>query len=281
MANKITLLDGAVGTSLWELADQNGIARTPVWKYNIEQPALVSELCRRYIDAGAEILLTNTFGANRQMVERSSKYTVEQVVSAGAGLALEAVKGTSVRLALACGPLLEFMEPYGDLEEEEVEDIFTQQLEPGIKAGIKLVMVQTFMDLATARVATRVAKRLGAEVFTTLTFEKSGRTMMGNTIEQAVRGLEDDGAAAVGMNCSLGPNLALPIISEFKQKTDLPLVFKPNAGLPVTNPDGSIKAPYSPKLFAEEVAPALEFVSYIGGCCNCNPEYIKELKKLI
>lgn len=276
---RITLLDGAVGTTLWSLADAQGVKREPVWKYNIEHPELVSKLHETYIAAGSEIILANTFGANRQMVKRASSYSVSDVVKKGGELAVSAAKGTGVKVFCAIGPLLEFMEPYGDLEEEEVIDIFTEQMTPVMEAGADGVMVQTFMDLATAAVATKVAKKFGKPVFTTLTFEKRGKTMMGNSVEQVCEELEEAGADAIGMNCSLGPELALPIIEKFRACTSLPLVFKPNAGLPM-NAEGT-EIPYTAEQFAKEVAPALDFVSYIGGCCNCNFDYISTLKKMI
>ena len=275
--NRPVLLDGAVGTTLWHLADAAGVKREPVWKYNIEHPELVSELHRRYIGAGAEIILTNTFGANRQMVSRSSTYSVREIVQVGVKLAREAVKGTDVKLAAACGPLKDFMEPYGDLEEEEVEDMFTELIGSAVDEGADLVMVQTFLDLDSALVACRVAKKLGMPLFATLTFEKTGKTLMGNTVEKVCKSLEDIGADGVGMNCSLGPSMALPIISEFRKYTKLPLVFKPNAGLPITSTAGDTVAPYSPEMFLEEVRPALDFVNYIGGCCNTDSEYIRLL----
>lgn len=278
--NKPVLLDGAVGTTLWHLADAAGVKREPVWKYNIEHPELVSELHRRYIEAGAQIILTNTFGANRQMVSRSP-YTVSEVVHSGVKLAKAAVQGTDVKLAAACGPLKDFMEPYGDLEEEEVEDMFTELIGNAVDEGVDLVMVQTFLDLDSALVACRVAKKLNMPLFATLTFEKTGKTLMGNTVEKVCKALEDVGADGVGMNCSLGPNMALPIISEFKKYTALPLVFKPNAGLPITSTTGDTIAPYTPEMFLEEVRPALDFVSYIGGCCNTDSDYVRLLKQEI
>ncbi|MBR4428551.1 MAG: homocysteine S-methyltransferase family protein, partial [Clostridia bacterium] len=109
----IVLMDGAVGTTLWHLADEAGIKREPVWKYNVEHPELVYKLHKGYIEAGAEVLLTNTFGANVQMVSHSSSYTVDEVVRAAVKIAKEAVKGTDRKLIGSCGPLKEFMEPYG------------------------------------------------------------------------------------------------------------------------------------------------------------------------
>ena len=278
MKRNITLLDGAVGTTLWQLADQAGVKRVPVWRYNLEQPELVSALHKGYIDAGAQMILANTFGANRQMVTKTSSYKVEDVIRAGVRLAREAIADRDVKLLCAVGPLMEFMEPYGDLEEEEVEDIFTEMIFTAVQEGADGVMVQTFMDLSTMLVACRVAKRYSMPLFATMTFEKTGKTMMGNSVEQAAKSLADAGADGVGMNCSLGPDMAVPIIEQFKKYTDLPLVFKPNAGLPITATTGSEAIPYTAEMFVREVRPALDFVSYIGGCCNCNFDYVRLLK---
>ena len=278
---KITLLDGAVGTTLWQLADGEAIDRIPVWKYNLEQSHLVRRLHEGYIDAGAEMILANTFGANPQMVKRTSSYKTEDVIVAAVRLVKDAIGGRNVTPLLAIGPLMEFIEPYGDLEESEVEDIFTQMVEPAAKEGIKDAMVQTFMDLDTMLVACRVVKKYGMKLYATMTFEKTGKTMMGNSVEKAAKSLEDVGADAVGMNCSLGPDMALPIIREFRQHTGLPLVFKPNAGLPISATNGGSVAPYTARMFVDEVREALSFVRYIGGCCNCDFEYIRLLKSEI
>lgn len=114
MLHTLTLLDGAIGTSLWEKAED----KVPVWRYNIENPAIVTELHNEYIAAGAKIILANTFGANAGAVEHSP-YTVHEVVSNGVRLAKEAAKGTDVKVALSIGPLSVLLEPYGDLTEEE------------------------------------------------------------------------------------------------------------------------------------------------------------------
>ncbi|MDO5445285.1 MAG: homocysteine S-methyltransferase family protein [Eubacteriales bacterium] len=270
---RAVLLDGAVGTSLWELADRAGINRDPVWKYNMEHPELVQELHRQMIEAGAEIILANTFGANEPMVKRCSSYTVEEVVKKGVELAKMAAEGTGVKVAVSCGPLSELLEPFGDLEEEEAERIFRNQIGSGIEAGADLVMIQTFIDLEMMKIAAKVAKSYAVPVFCTLSFEKVGKTMMGQSVEQVCRELEALGVDGVGMNCSLGPEYALPVIEEFSRQTKLPLVFKPNAGMPGQTTD--------PESFAKIVAPAAEFVSYVGGCCNCNADYVKALKKYL
>lgn len=279
--NMVRLLDGAVGTTLWGLADKAGVSRVPVWRYNVEHPELVEELHEKYIQAGSQMILTNTFGANGPMVRRVSKYSVPEIVGAGVRIARRVRGDRHVKLLCAIGPLSAFMEPYGDLEEEEVDAIFDEMISAADSEGVDGVMVQTFMDLDTACVAAKVAKRHGLPVFVTLSFEKNGRTIMGNTVPAVCRALENIGVDGVGMNCSFGPSTALPIIEAFSRTTKLPLVYKPNAGLPVTNPDGSVKVPYTAAQFAREIEPALDFVSYIGGCCNSDSEYVREIRALL
>lgn len=273
--NNIVLLDGAVGTSIWEKTED----KLPVWMYNIKNPAVVKELTKEYIEAGARIVLANTFGANGPAVRRSSDYTVKEVVSAGVRIAREAAAGTDVKVALSIGPLSQLIEPYGDMTEEEAQEIYEEMIGAGMEEKPDLIMLQTFMDVEMMRIAASVAKRFGVPVFCTMTFEKVGKTMMGNSVEDVIEVLTPLGIDAIGMNCSLGPDLALPIIREFAEKTDLPLVFKPNAGKPILSADGSTETPYDAGHFAEEIAPALEYVTYIGGCCGSNASYIRKLKE--
>ena len=277
MKQGITLMDGAVGTSLWAKAEANGIKKDPVWGYNIEHPELVAELAREYVEAGAEIVLANTFGANGPAVKRSSTYTAPEVVSAGVRVAKEALRGTGAKVALSAGPLTALMEPYGDLTEEEAGEIFYEMLAAGAKEGPDIILLQTFMDLAMLRVAAVEAKKFGIPVFCCLTFERRGKTMMGNSVEDMIEELEPVGVDALGMNCSLGPDLAVPVIREFVGKTSLPLIFKPNAGKPILAADGTTATAYSAKVFADDVMPALDFVDYVGGCCGSDPSYIREL----
>lgn len=281
MKKDITLLDGAVGTSLWKKAEERGIAKVPVWRYNVEHPELVLELCREYIDVGARIILGNTFGANRPVVSRASAYSVKEVVGAGIRICKEATKGTDVKTALSIGPLSTLLEPYGDTTEEEAEEIFSEQIDAGMAEGADIIVLQTFMDIEMMKIATRVAKKYGVPVFCMMTFEKVGKTIMGNSVKDCIDALEPLGIDAIGMNCSLGPDLALPVIAEFARLTHLPIAFKPNAGKPITSSDGKTVTDYDATLFAREVAPALEYVDYVGGCCGCDPEYISELKKLL
>ncbi len=277
MKQGITLMDGAVGTSLWAKAEAHGWKKDPVWRYNIEHPEIVAELAVEYADVGAEIILANTFGANGPAVKRSSSFDPADVVALGVRTVREALRGRDVKIALSAGPLTALMEPYGDLTEEEAAGIYRDMLAAGVKEGPDIILLQTFMDLEMLRVAAEEAKRFDLPVFCCLTFERLGKTMMGNSVDDMIETLTPLGVDAVGMNCSLGPDLAIPVIREFAEKTELPLVFKPNAGKPILSADGSTTTAYTAEDFAAEIVPALDIVDYIGGCCGSDPSYIRAL----
>ena len=273
--NDIVLLDGAMGTKLWEKAQD----KLPVWRYNIENPAIVSEVTREYVEAGSEIVQANTFGANRYAVQRTA-HTVEDVVCAGVLMAKEAAAGKA-KVALSVGPLPLMMEPYGDLTEEEAAEAFAGQIAPGVEAGADLIAFETFMDADMLRVAVETAGRFNLPIFATMTFTEAGKTIMGHSVERFVEAMEDLPVTAVGINCSLGPEKAVPIIASFEQYTNLPLIFKPNAGKPVTV-NGESRVEFDVDTFVTDCMPALECnVKYIGGCCGSNPDYIRALIRRI
>ena len=275
---QITLLDGASGTRLWALSEAAGFAKKPSWTYNLEHPDFVAQVAREYAEAGSEIVFTNSFNANRQMLAGQDA-SVAEVVSAAVAAA-KAGAGGLARVALDIGPLNGMMEPYGDLTVEEATEIFAEQIDAGMAAGADLIVLETFMDLEMLRCAVIAAKRYDVPVLASMTFQAGGRTMMGVSPADMVAALTPLGVDAVGLNCSLGPAEALPVLREFAAATDLPLIFKPNAGLPVTGPDGKVISPYTAETFAKESAPALELAGYVGACCGSSPDYIRAISRL-
>jgi len=268
MSNKPILLDGSVGSVLWSMAEAKGIEKVPVWRYNIEQPGMVLALHKSYVDAGSKIIFTNTFSANPESVARSSGYSVSQVFSAAINLAKKVAEGTDVKVALDLGPLSQLLEPYGKLTKAETSKIYTELCSLGAEAGVDLIVLETFMDIEMMTLAAICTKDTGLPFMCSMTFGKRGKTMMGDSVEKIVKALEPLSPLAVGMNCSSGPVEALPVIKEFAAKTSLPLFFKPNSGMGTA---------YSAEDFARELAPAIPFVHYIGGCCGCGVDYIKAL----
>ncbi len=275
---KKIILDGAVGTTLWDIAASHGVEKVPVWRYNIEHPEFVAEITKRYIDSGADYVQANTFGANRPAVERSSKYDVRDVVAAAMRIARETAEGKDVKITLSCGPLMQMLEPYGDLEEDECGDIYEEIFDAGMPYKPDAIFLETFIDLGMMRVAAERAVKKGVPVFCSMSFEKVGKTMFGNSVEDVVKTLEPLGIASVGLNCSLGPDAAIPVIKEFSERTSLPLFFKPNAGLPISKGGGKEASAIGPEEFAELVAPAFPYATYIGGCCGSDWRYVESIK---
>lgn len=277
MKKNIILFDGPHGMPLWEKAEKNGIAKAPVWRYNIEHPELVAELEKEYIAAGAQIVLANTFSANGPAVKKASPYTTPQIVEAGVKLTKGLLAGTGITTGLAIGPMSELLEPYGDLEEDECEAVYEEMIGTGMDAGAEMIYLQTFMDIEMMKIAAKIALSYRVPVHCSFTFQSNGRTLMGNTPTDIVRAFEPLAPAAIGVNCALGPDQMLPIVREYASVTQLPIVVKANSGRSVY--DGGTGIGSDPVSYAEACEPLLEYVSYIGGCCGCDPRYIVELKK--
>ena len=272
--HSITLLDGAMGTSLWEKTTD----KQPVWRYNMLAPDLVKQVHEDMIAAGARIILSNTFGANGPEVKRT-QYTVEQAVREGLQIAKDAA-GDKARVLLDIGPLTGLLEPYGDIEEDECEEIYTEMLSAGMKENPDGVFLETFIDLNMLSVAARCAAKFDLPLYLSMSFEKVGKTMMGNSVQDMVEELSPLRPAAMGLNCSMGPDLCLPVLKSFREYTDLPLIFKPNAGLPVMV-DGKAVSPYTPAMFKQDMVPALSIASFVGGCCGTTHKHIRKLEEAL
>ena len=285
--DNVVLLDGAVGTSLWEKSGNND----PVWQYNLTNPEIVKELSSEYVQAGAEMVLSNTFGINRIIGDKFG-YNVTEVVTKAMELLHEAVDGRiptgspssePVKTILSSGPLTAILEPYGDLEEDECASIYNEILKAGVEGKPDYIWFQTFMDLNMMEVAVKEAAKFDIPVFCSLSFAEIGKTMFGNSPEDVAERLKPyEQVKAIGVNCSLGPDKAMGIIKQFHECTDLPIVFKPNAGIPITSADGSSTTIYDVDSFVKETIPAIEYgVKYIGGCCGTNPRYIEAMRKAL
>lgn len=205
------------------------------------------------------------------MVRRQSEYESREVIIRGVELAKEAAEGTGVKTALSLGPIPELLEPYGDLTEEEAAALYREMLQAGMEAGADMIFLATFTDIRMMQVAAGEARKYPVPVYCMLSFEKSGRTMMGQSVREICQGLSAYEIDGIGMNCSLGPQEALPVIREFAEYTDLPILAKPNAGIP-----GKTE---TSERFAELLRPVFPLLSLLGGCCNCNASYIRALRR--
>lgn len=272
-SREFLILDGAMGTVLQQRGLPPGGQPELL---NLTDPALLRGVYEEYIQAGSQVVYANTFGANGLKLTRTD-HSVEEIVTAAISIAKEAAAGTGVRIALDIGPLGELLEPMGTLPFERAYDLFREMAVAGEKAGADLVAIETMTDLYEAKAALLAVKentRLPALV--TMSFEESGRTFTGCTVVSMARALEGLGADAIGLNCSLGPDKLAPLLAELCRNTRLPVVAKPNAGLP--DPvDGHYDM--GPEAFAAALLPCVEAgVSIVGGCCGTSPDYIRRLK---
>ncbi|MBO5995462.1 MAG: homocysteine S-methyltransferase family protein [Firmicutes bacterium] len=278
MKKDIYLLDGANGTCLWAKTGDNG----PVWRYNKLFPDKVVELAGEFIDAGSDFVLSNTFSANRPSVEPFD-FTVEEIVREGVILAKEAAKDRA-KVLLDIGPLTGLLIPFGKIAKEEARETFAEMLKYGAMEKPDGIFLETFMDLEMLKIAAEEASRYDLPLLLSMSFtkynpKKGGRTMFGNTPKQIAKELSQFEPEAIGLNCSEGPEETLPIIKEFSEVTDMPLIYKPNAGMPKV--EGGSEVDFHD--FAREVSKAAEIptLKYIGGCCGSSPEYIEALAKML
>lgn len=276
--NKITMLDGGMGTMLQAAGVPMGKVPEAL---NVTHGEAVMDIHRQYIEAGADIIYANTFSANRYKLSYSD-YSVEELVRAGVVNAKKAAaaSGRDVAVALDVGPIGELMEPNGSLKFEEAYDMFKEMMTVGEEAGADLVVIETSTDLLEMKAAVLAAKEnTSLPVFSTMTFEKNGRTFTGVTVEAAALTLTGLGVDAIGINCSLGPNDIYPLAQKLVEWTPLPVIIKANAGLPNLNSGGY---DISAEQFAEQMDKFMDLgVQIIGGCCGTTPEYIREMKKML
>jgi len=268
--NKITILDGAMGTMLQKSGLKLGSIPEAL---SITNPELIIDIHKMYISSGSDVIYTNTFGANEYKL-KDSGYTVEEIISASVAAAKRAVKGTDTRVALDIGPTGMLLEPLGTLPFEKAYDMFSRQMKAGTDAD--LIVIETMTDLLEVKAAVLAAKEnTNLPVYVTMTFEENGRTFTGCSVESMAATLEGLGADAIGLNCSLGPNQVYEIAKKLCENTSLPVIVKPNAGLP--RPDGS-GYDIDEKGFADAMEKILALgVSIVGGCCGTTPDYIKAL----
>ncbi len=266
------LLDGAMGTMLQRSGMKPGTIPETL---NITDPGMVADVQRAYIRAGSRAIYANTFGANRLKLKNTG-YTTAEVVAAGVRIAKECAAETGALAGLDVGPLGVMLEPLGTMPFEEAVDLFGEIMRAGAEAGADLIAIETMSDLTETRAALIAARETtDLPVFVTMSFDSTGRTFTGCTPASMARTLEGLGADAVGVNCSLGPREMVPIVREIRENTTLPVIAKPNAGLPdpVTGAYGVDAAEFAAAM--RELAAAGAEIR--GGCCGTDPGFIEAL----
>ena len=272
LGKELLFLDGGMGTLLQAQGLEAG-ELPEAW--NIKYPERVRQIHQRYKEAGSDIVLANTFGANRCKFH-DTEYSLEEVIKAG----IENAKQTGAFVALDVGPTGKLLKPLGDLSFEEAYEVFAEAVRYGEKYGADLIHIETMSDTYEVKAAVLAAKENSSlPVFVTMIFDEKGKLLTGGDVPSVVAMLEGLRVDAIGMNCGLGPKQALPILKTMRKYSSLPIIVKPNAGLPKQK-DGETYYDVEPEEFAETM---LEIVNAgaaaIGGCCGTTPDHIREMVK--
>lgn len=273
---------GAVGTML----QAKGLPPvTTLEEYNLSHPEAVAEIHRAYCEAGAEMIGTNTFGANplklrkARLADKAYDFNYQ-----GAKIA-RAAAPKEVLVFAAIGPSGEFLAPLGEISPEEMYEIYKGQILALAEGGADLLSLRTFTDLEEMRIAVRAAKEnTQLPVIATMTFDlgqKGFRTMMGVDVKAAIEGMAGAGAEVIGSNCGRGMEEMVPLMGEMRVQFKGYLTAQPNAGLPQLV-DGKAKYIQSPEEFASWVPRLLEAgVSIIGGCCGTTPDHTRKVAEAL
>ena len=276
-SKKHIVFDGGMGTMLLEAGLRPG--QSPD-QWNIANPDAVRTVHAAYLQAGAGVISTNTFGSTAPRLKRVSG-TPAALVEAGVQLAREAIQasGREAYLALDIGPLGEFLEPLGDLTEEDALAFFREPIEAGAAAGADCILIETMAALDEALVCVKAAKLFGGglPVLCSMTYDPNGHIMTGEPVETVVAALENAGVDALGCNCGVGPEQLVALLPRFLACTKKPLVMQPNAGLPVYL-DGETHYLVGPEAFSAQMRVLAEQgVWGLGGCCGTTPEHIAKI----
>ena len=270
------LTDGAWGTMMQALGLPIGDC-PDAW--NLTYPDRVEQVARAYVEAGSQIILTNTFGASRIMLERHGLAEQAAAINrAGAEISKRAA-GSRARVVASIGPTGKML-MMGEVTESELRAAFDEQAQALADGGADALVIETMSDLGEMKAALAAAKATGLPVIASMTFgsgKKLDRTLMGTTPEEAAEELARAGADAVGANCGLGIESYVSICERLHAATQLPVWIKPNAGLPEMV-DGQIVYRTTPQAFAA-YAPAMRDAgaSFLGGCCGSSPDFIRAL----
>ena len=273
---RFVLLDGATGTNLLKRGMPRG-ASTELWA--LEHPDIVRNLARDYAEAGSEILIAPTFGANRKrLAEHGAEDRVAEITGPLVAIAKDAAGSALVAGDMSpTGMIPESIG--GEDDEEEIFDIYAEQADALKSAGVDLIVIETMLSVTETVIAAKTALETGLPVLATMTVDQSGHALFDGTVFDAAEKLAPLGVSAVGINCSSGPDTLSGIILELKKHTDLPVIAKPNAGIPkVVN--GVAEYDMDEEAFVRHMQTLKEDgASLLGGCCGTSPSYIRLMRE--
>lgn len=275
----VILFDGGMGTELYK----RGVFINQCYDaLNIGNPALVRQVCQDYIRAGAEVIETNTYGANRfKLGPHGFAADLSAINSAGARIARE-VAGDDLYVAGSVGPLGVQIEPLGPMSLDEARDAFLEQIRPLIEGGVDCIILETFTYFTELQQAVNACRALGDfPVIAQMTINDDGSSLTGAEPEVMIAELDSLGADVIGVNCTVGPHVMLSFLERARPLTDLPMSVMPNAGKP-RNIDGRNIYMTSPEYMAEYAKRFIQSgAGVIGGCCGTSPDHIRAMRGAI
>ncbi len=280
---KVLVSDGAIGSLLFEKGLNPGDCPE---RFNLERPEILAEIAQAYVQAGADIIQTNTFGASPLKL---SDYNLDDKTEEINQKAVEIVKQTVDSKALvsgSVGPTGKMLLPYGDIEPAVMKDNYKRQIGILIESGVDLLCIETMTDLNEIVIAIQSARELSQDIpiITTMTFDVIPQgcvTIMGNRVPEVCDKLEEAGANVIGSNCGNGTKNMITIAKEFIANNQLPVIIQSNAGIP-TIIDDKVVYQETPEEFADFTKILLELgVSIIGGCCGTTPAHIRAIRQTV
>ena len=278
------ITDGAMGTVLFSSGLDQG---DPPELWNVDYPDRVAAVHQAYYDAGAQVMLTNTFGGNRyRLMLHNAQDRVAEVNQAAAAILREVVSKNDNQAVVAgdIGPSGQVLTPYGELSFQEAKEGFAQQAEALISAGVDVIWIETMSDLEEVRAAIEGARQVSADipVVTTMTFDTHGHTMMGVSPEQALETLTPLGPLALGGNCGNGPEEIIEVIQKMHAvDPNMTLVAKANAGIPELV-KGKPVYRASPAAMADYAVNSYQAgARIIGACCGSTPDHVKAISQAL
>jgi 5-methyltetrahydrofolate--homocysteine methyltransferase len=280
---EILVSDGAVGTFLQEQGLEPGACPE---MFNIDRPELIQEFAKRYINTGADIVQTNTFGGSPlKLADYGLEGRTEELNRRGVELARSAA-GTRIYVAGSVGPSGKLLKPFGEIDPEIMRDSYQQQIRVLIDSGVNLILIETMTDLQEALLALAAVRNVSSSIpaAVTLTFDVTPQgsfTIMGDNVKTACEKLIYSGADIIGSNCGNGIENMLVLAREFADHSSVPTLIQANAGKPFVK-NGTIVYPESPEYFSKFIPELMKLgVSVIGGCCGTTPEHIRLIRSTI
>ena len=279
----VIVADGAIGSLLMERGLEAGGCPEAL---TLEHKELLRDIAVGYVEAGAELVQTNTFGASPlKLASYGLEQKTEEINRRAVSAVREAV-GDDVYVSGSCGPSGRILEPYGDTPPGNVRRSFRRQMVALIEAGVNVICVETMTDHNEAALAVEAAREVSMNIpiMATMTFDETPRgfyTIMGTDVRGAASGLLTAGADVVGSNCGNGSDVMVEIARAFRDATDAPLLIQPNAGAPRIL-DGKVVYPETPEFMAERASRLAALgVNIIGGCCGTTPEHIRAIRNAL